>query len=350
MLLQSYFKRLRTVKIMTLVLKVSKKNGEDAKTDLIAKNYFNGLYKPDSDKNHIYFPVTSEFKTKLGTFENRNLSKFKSKPASLRELFMKVLPIKLVDDVRRSYDLIGDIAIIEIPDSLKKYEKVIANSLLKTNSKIKVVAKKPSKIDGKYRIRKLKILAGEKRTTTKYKESDCLFEFDLNKTYFSQRLSNERLRLANKVKGSEKILVMFSGIAPFGIIIAKKHPFAKVLNIELNPNAVTYAKKNIELNHLESRVFSIKGDVKIEIPKLKEKFDRIIMVLPHDNEKFLSDALKVTKNGTKIHMYTIQEESNINKFKKEICSNHPIRIVNTVKAGDYGPKMWRYCLDMKVIE
>jgi len=335
---------------MTLVLKVSKKTGERAKTILTNKNYFNGDYKPDSDKNYIYFPVTSEFKTKLGTFEKRTLSKFKNKPASLRELFMKVLPIKLIDDVRRSYDLIGDIAIIEIPDSLKKYEKVIANSLLKTNLKIKVVAKKPAKIEGKYRIRKLKILAGEKRTTTNYKESDCLFEFDLNRTYFSQRLGNERLRLANKVKGSEKILVMFSGIAPFGIIIAKKHPFTQVWNIELNPAAVKYAENNIKLNHLESRVFSIKGDVKTEIPKLKDKFDRIIMVLPHDNEKFLSDALKVAKTGTKIHMYTIQEESDINKFKKEIRSNHPIRIIKTVKAGNYGPKMWRYCIDMKFIE
>jgi tRNA (guanine37-N1)-methyltransferase len=178
---------------------------------------------------------------------------------------MKVLPINLITDVRRSYDLIGDIAIIEIPDSLKKYEKVIANSLLKTNPKIKVVAKKPVKIEGKYRIRKLKILAGERRTTTEYRESDCVFRFDLNKTYFSQRLGNERLRIAEKIKGAEKVLVMFSGIAPFGIIIAKKHPYTEVWNIELNPAAAKYAEKNIKLNRLESRVFSIKGDVSQKI-------------------------------------------------------------------------------------
>jgi len=332
---------------MTLVLKVDKKNGERAKEILIQKSYFDSEYKPNSDKNFIYFPVTSKFKTTFGTFGTRNLIKVKTKPTSLRALFMKTLPIKLIGDIRRSYDLIGDIAVIDIPNSLKKYEKVIANSLLKTNPKIKVVAKKPAKIEGKYRIRKLKILAGEKRTSTKYRESDCLFQFDLNKTYFSQRLGNERLRLAEKVKGAEKVLVMFSGIAPFGIIIAKKHPYVKVWNIELNPNAAKYAGENIKLNGLESRVFSIKGDVKKEIPKLKEKFDRIIMVLPHDNEKFLIDALKVAKNGTSIHMYTIQEENNIAKFRKEIQSKHPVKITNTIKSGNYGPKMWRYCLDMK---
>jgi len=333
---------------MTRVLKVLKKNGERARKELIRKKVLNGDYRPDSHKNHIYFPVTVEFETKLGTFEKRNLEKFKSRPTSLRELFMKVLPVKLVDDVRRSYDLIGDIAVIEVPKSLKKYERVIAHSLLKTNPKIKVVAKKPDKIEGKYRIRKLKLLAGERRTTTEYRESDCLFRFDLNKTYFSQRLGNERLRLAKKVKGPEKILVMFSGIAPFGIVIAKKNPFAKVWNIELNPYAEKYAEKNIELNHLESRVFSIKGDVKKQLPKLKEKFDRIIMVLPHDNEKFLTDALNVSKKGSTIHMYAIHTESEIAGVRKRIRENHPLKINKTVKAGDYGPKMWRYCLDMKV--
>lgn len=334
---------------MTLVLRVSKKNGERARRTLIHKGYFDGEHKPDSNKDCIYFPVTRKFTTKLGTFEKRNLDKFKSRPDSLRELFMKVVPLKLIHDVRRSYDLIGDIAVIEIPDSLKKYEKVIATSLLKTNSKIKVVAKKPKRIEGEYRIRKVKILAGERRTTTEYRESDCLFRFDLNKTYFSQRLGNERLRLAKKVKGSEKVLVMFSGIAPFGIVIAKKHPFAKVWNIELNPDAAKYAAKNIELNHLESRVFSIKGDVKNEIPKLKEKFDRIIMVLPFHNEKFLKNALKVSNKGTVIHMYTIKSASEIAKFRKEIRTTHPLRITKTIKAGEFGPNMWRYCLDMKVL-
>ena len=161
-------------------------------------------------------------------------------------------------------------------------------------------------------------------------------------------MGNERLRLAKKVKGPEKILVMFSGIAPFGIVIAKKNPFAKVWNIELNPDAEKYAEKNIELNHLESRVFSIKGDVKKQLPKLKEKFDRIIMVLPHDNEKFLTDALNVSKKGSTIHMYAIHTESEIAGVRKRIRENHPLKINKTVKAGDYGPKMWRYCLDMKV--
>ena len=100
---------------------------------------------------------------------------------------------------------------------------------------------------------------------------------------------------------------------------------------------------------MESRVFSIKGDVKNEIPKLKEKFDRIIMVLPFHNEKFLKNALKVSNKGTVIHMYTIKSASEIARFRKEIRTTHPLRITKTIKAGEFGPNMWRYCLDMKVL-
>ena len=334
---------------MALVLKIEKKSGEKAKKLLTQNGYFDGEYRPTSDKKFIYFPVTSKFKTKLGSFGKRKLEKFEKGPKSLRDLLMNILPDDLIENVRRSYDLIGDIAIIEIPDELKSYEKLIAQSLLKTNKKIRVVVKKPKKIVGKYRIRKLKIIAGEKRTTTEYKESGCLFRFDLNKTYFSQRLGTERLRLSKKVRGSEKILIMFSGIAPFGIVIGKQNPYANVLNIELNPSAGKYAKKNIELNQLTSRVKSITGNVTKVIPKLKEKFDRIIMVLPHENKKFLKDALKVSKEGTVIHMYVIHSEKDIKSVRKKIRENYPLKITRTIKAGEYGPRMWRYCLDMKVL-
>jgi tRNA G37 N-methylase Trm5 len=66
------------------------------------------------------------------------------------------------------------------------------------------------------------------------------------------------------------------------------------------------------------------------------------------HKKFLNDALTVAKKGTNIHMYTIQEEANIARFRKEIRTKYPIRITKTIKSGEYGPKMWRYCLDMKV--
>jgi len=329
---------------MVLAIKVDKKNAQKVKKDLLEKNIINLDYKMNSEKDFVYFPVLTEYKN----YEilNKKFEKNKTKPIKLSEIFQKILPKSKIDLSKRSYDLIGDIAIVEFEDGIEKYEKKIAKELLNSNKKIKVVAKKPKKITGKYRIRKIEVLAGEKRTITEYREAGCRFIFDLNKTYFSQRLGKERLRIANLVKPNEKILIMFSGISPFGIVIGKMHPFTKIWNIELNKYAAKTAEKCIKLNHLENHVFSIQGDVKKDLPN--EKFDRIIMVLPHENHNYLKEAISVAKKGTYIHMYSIQNEEKINNFSKELEKKYKIELKNIEKAGDYGPKIWRYCLEFVV--
>ena len=329
---------------MVLAIKVDKKNAQKVKKDLLEKNIINLDYKMNSEKDFVYFPVLTEYKNY--ELVNKKFEKNKTKPIKLSEIFQKILPKSKIDLSKRSYDLIGDIAIVEFEEGIEKYEKKIANELLNSNKKIKVVAKKPKKITGKYRIRKIEVLAGEKRTITEYREAGCRFIFDLNKTYFSQRLGKERLRIANLVKPNEKILVMFSGISPFGIVIGKMHPFTKIWNIELNKYAAKTAEKCIKLNHLENSVFSVKGDVKKDLPN--EKFDRIIMVLPHENHNYLKEAISVAKKGTYIHMYSIQNEEKINNFSKELEKKYKIELKNIEKAGDYGPKIWRYCLEFVV--
>src|SRR3989338_7648702 len=94
-----------------------------------------------------------------------------------------------------SYSITGDILVLN-----KSITKKQAQQLLKQNKSIKVIAQKTGIHKGKYRLQKLKILAGEKRKKTIHKESGCLFNLDVEKCYFSQRLSNERLRIVKQIK------------------------------------------------------------------------------------------------------------------------------------------------------
>ena len=181
-----------------------------------------------------------------------------------------------------------------------------------------------------------------------HREAGVLLKVDLNTVYFSPRLGKERLRISKLVGKKEKVLVMFSGIAPYGIVIAKKNPGVEVWNVEWNAHAVELAEENIKLNKLGKRVHSLGGDVRKVIPKLKNKFDRIVMVLPFDNEEFLKDALLVSKKNTVIHMYSILNESEVEKFKAKLEKRHSLKVFDVVKAGAYGPKMWRYCFEMKL--
>ncbi len=121
----------------------------------------------------------------------------------------------------KSFDVIGDIAIIEVPAGMNA--KKVAKEILESNNGIKVVCKKASERKGEYRTRDLEVIAGEKRTTTTHTEHGCKFMMDVAKAYFSPRELSERQRIANLVKDGESVLVMFSGVRALPVIIAKKH-------------------------------------------------------------------------------------------------------------------------------
>ncbi|MFA5176393.1 MAG: class I SAM-dependent methyltransferase family protein [Candidatus Nanoarchaeia archaeon] len=242
-----------------------------------------------------------------------------------------------------SYDIIGDILIFEVKEKLNsKQEKQIAEALLKQNKNVKVVAKRSSIHEGKYRLRKIKILSGEKRKETLHKESGLNFKLDVEKCYFSERSSNERLRIANLVKKDEMVLVMFSGVAPFPLVISKYSKAKEIYGIELNPLAHKYALDNVRINK-RINISLYKGDVKKVLPNLKIKFDRIIMPLPRTAEKYLDLALKYLKPKGTIHLYKFEHENNFNDLIKKYSKFK----VNLVKAGVFGPGIFRVCLDLK---
>jgi len=240
-----------------------------------------------------------------------------------------------------SFDIIGDIAILDETGTQKQ-----ALALLKEHSNLKAILKRAGVHKGKYRTRKLSWLAGEKRKITRYKESGCLFDLNVEKCYFSPRLSNERLRITKQVKKNETILVLFSGVAPYPCVIAKNKPVKEIHAIEINPVAHKYAQSNVQLNKLNN-IILYKGDVKKVLPKIKQKFDRIIMVLPKENHKYLDLLAKNLKKGGIIHMQSILKEEGLRKQAKDLLSEYlkKFKIKKIVKCGAYSPYVYRVCID-----
>ncbi|MFH1445037.1 MAG: class I SAM-dependent methyltransferase family protein, partial [Nanoarchaeota archaeon] len=159
----------------------------------------------------------------------------------LKELLKDKLTKKELEILKISFDTVGDIAIIEIPDELKKKEKYIANSIVSLHPHIKTVCKKTSGREGEFRTRSMKKILG-KSTETIHKEHGCKYKMDVTKVYFSPREATERQRISSQVDSGEKILVMFSGVGPYAIAIAKNHPDANIYAIEKNPAGHKYAK------------------------------------------------------------------------------------------------------------
>ena len=247
--------------------------------------------------------------------------------------------------VPNSFDVVGDIAIFnDFPKELRKKEKEIGEKIIETHNNIYVVAKKSKKYSGRLRTPKITILAGDKRKETIHIESGCRLNLNIENCYFSARSGSERLRIAKKVKKNESILVLFSGVAPFPCVIAKNAKPKEVYAIELSKIAHKYAEENIDLNKLNN-IKLFQGDVNKVLPKIKKKFDRIIMPLPTNAEEFLGIAKKKLNKKGIIHLYLFANEDEFRDIKKEYKKQ--FKHVKLTKAGHYAPGTFRICLDLR---
>ena len=255
----------------------------------------------------------------------------------------------------RAFDTIGDIAIVEIPKNTKNKEKAIAARILAQQKNIKAVYKRVGGHEGKLRLQKLKHILGEKRTVTIHKENGISVKLDVAKVYFSPRQATERKRVFLQIKKPETVLVMFSGVGPFTVSIAKNTPAACVYGVELNKIAHKYALENAKLNKVQSKVKLFCGDVRKIVPKLRKKFDRILMPLPKGAESFLNVAFAAAKKGAVVHFYDFEKEDDIpHKAIEKVTvaaavAKKKIRILNIVKCGQLAPRTYRVCVDFAVL-
>ncbi len=218
----------------------------------------------------------------------------------------------------RSFDIIGEIIVVQIPFDIEKKSKIVAETLLNQHKNIKAVYAR-GKFYGRLRKPKLKWLAGKKILETTYKESGCLFKLNIKTCFFSPRLATDRLDIARMCKPKERVIVLFSGIAPYGLVIAKNVVVKKVVCVEISKECSKYALENVKLNKIRN-VEIIQGDVKRICPILKKKgelFDRIIMGRPQLKETFLKEALMISKKGTIIHFQDFVKEDEILKKVSE---------------------------------
>lgn len=255
-----------------------------------------------------------------------------------------------------SYDIIGSIAILKFGKKEKKSEKLkIVKGLLKRQN-IKTVLEKQDRIKGRLRTFKTKFLCGENTKQTIHKENNCRFKLNVETCYFSPRMAEERKQVAGKIKKNDKVLVMFSGVAPFPIVISKLSKAKEIVAIELSRECNKYARENLKLNKINN-IKLIQGDVKKVINKNKKKFGKynvIIMARPNLRETFLKQAFSVSKKGTLIYYHGFCNENKLGKLLEEIYkeskkAEKKIKILKVKKIGDIAPYKYRYRVEIRVV-
>ena len=338
-----------------LGLKVSKNNADEIRRILLKKSLIDLEWKIKSSGNHVYLPIKEvpkdEIMDELDGFEievvDTDFQIHKKHPKSFKDYLKNTVESDKVDEIKNSFDIMGDVVVLEIPDEFEAEKVLIGNAALKF-TKRRAVYRKTSEIKGVIRTRELEHLAGEDVSETVHREFGSRIMLDVRKVYFSPRLATERRRVAEQVKDGELIIDMFAGVGPFPITIARDHD-VKIYAIDINPAANYYIKRNIEMNKLKGEVVPLLGDVKDVLNDLDLSADRIIMNLPGTACDFLKTAISSLKSGGILHYYEFASDYKVPVERiVETANPRNVEILNVRKVKSRSPGVWHMAVDAKI--
>ena len=287
--------------------------------------------------------------------QDDDLETVKRFPRSITELLKDKLSEEEIEELKKSFDIIGDVVIVEIPEDIEAHKKEIGQATLQF-TKRKTVYMKKSAVKGVTRVRELELIAGEDNPITIHKEHGTRLKLDVKNVYFSPRLATERKRVQEACEDGEEILDMFAGIGPFPIVIAHEKN-VNITAVDINEYAIKYLNENIKLNKLApaAHITAICGDTnEVALNELKgKKFDRLIMNLPGLAPEFLDLAVSLCKDGGVIHYYEFSDGFSQGIERAQIAcekQNKEVEILNTRKVKSSSPGMWHVAIDCKVTE
>lgn len=327
---------------ISLGIKVNKAKGELFRRALAELDALDRSKKISSDNTSIYLPalrLDQGIRNRLNEISCFETVEWKFDPETRR-----ISPSSLLG-YHPSYEVIGDIAIVEQADAER-----VGFALLATCKSIRSVITPISDVAGEFRTRKFRKVAGESRTFTVHKEHGLLYRVDLEGAYFSPRLGTERLRVAKQVKSEHVVIDMFAGVGPFALLLAKKG--SRVIAIEKNSVAAKYLKENVQLNKL-CNVEVFEGDASKLAVRFERQADHVVMNLPHSAYRFLKSAITAAKDGGVIHYYSIAPEEDlycdiklIEDGAKQLDANIDVLYRGIVRS--YAPRRYNVAIDFKV--
>ncbi|MBR9681848.1 MAG: class I SAM-dependent methyltransferase family protein [Candidatus Altiarchaeota archaeon] len=313
-------------------VKVEKQDAQKKINSLKAKNQYDRSRKILEDGDMVWIPVTGEIPG-----STKKTLKKREKTPGLGE----------AHDIH-SFDIIGEVAVVFIPDVQRNTKGAIGQHIMKLHPRLKAVYMEVGAASGEFRLQQLELIAGPRGgSETVHKENGLSFELDVLKVFFSPRQLTERMKLTSFVNEGEVVCVFFSGVAPIPIYLSSFSKPLKVIGIELNPDSHEYGLKNLQRNKIEN-VELIKGDVRKLAPTLGP-IDLIIMPLPKGALLFLDTASQSLKVGGRVIVYVASSPEELDT-KLKLFEKHGFRVAQTRKELQISPKEWRYVIHAVKIE
>ena len=271
----------------------------------------------------------------------------------------KCLDTGQLSSLKKGVDIVGDIAILKLPDEFQYEKHRIAEGLLDLAPNLRVVLRQMGPVSSQFRTRKLEWLAGEHRTETLHCEYGCQYRVNLETMYFSPRLGHERKRITDLVSPGECIVNFFAGVGSFSIMIAKHSHPSRVYSLDINPAAVRYHTMNNMLNRVRDTIDVICGDAnQLVSASLIGCADRILLPLPELAMQSLPTAKSALKNERgMVHCHIFVDSNHRSTAGTQALSKLTpvLRQIGAMEGNiephvvrSVGPCRYQVCLDIRI--
>ncbi len=248
-------------------------------------------------------PLNDDAPSSIETFEIVELDPITTGPNHWTERLDSDLARKYSEYWPMSFDQIGDIIIIKIPEIIREFSDVIGKAILDQHPKIRSVYA-DNGVKGDFRVRQLSLISshGKPSTLTKVREHGNEFLVDPTVVYYSPRLANERLKNIESAKNlsrklGRKITVCdpYAGAGPAVVHLAKLDDIIDTIYAsDLNPEAVKILRENLPNHEVACE------DARNLRFKHPECCDLLLVNIPHDIMGHLPHLLYLLKKGHEV--------------------------------------------------
>jgi tRNA (guanine37-N1)-methyltransferase len=324
---------------------VPKEEGESARLRLKEAGVLRRDRKIAERNGELLIPVTRD-----GAFgypvESVTLDARARRPHTYRDL------VQLPEDLRtllpRSFDVVGHVVIVRLPNALRPYEAAIGDAFLQVHREARTIAVDDG-VQGSFRQRALRVVAGREETRTLHHEFGLALALDPAEVHFSPRMASERRRVAGLLGGSEVVLDAFTGVGPFALHAARVGA-QRVYAVDANPRAMAFLRENIRRNRADA-VTALEGPIE-EVVARFDPADRFILDYPWDPLPYVPLAVEALKDGGVLHYYEIMEraerESRIEALHASVAPNRTLEVEAFREVRGYSPTQAHVALDLRI--
>lgn len=207
------------------------------------------------------------------------------------------------DALPRAFDVVGDIVLLRLPESLASRKHEVGTALLRFVPGARLVGLDHG-VHGPERRREVERIAGSGPWRTRHRENGLDLEVDLEKAYFSPRLAREHARIAVEVAPGERVYDLCCGVGPFALSIARNGQAAQITAVDANPEAIALLRSTLTRSPNADRVVTVIAPLE-EFLARADPVERVVMNLPHEGIKYLPSVARTVAPGGRLYYYEV---------------------------------------------